>query len=431
MTAQTHFIEPLDVLILRGNKLFGDPGSYAESIVPPWPSVAAGALRSALLAHKGVDFAAFSSGRHVDDELGTPKDPGPFVLTAFHLARCVGSNHSPEPLFQPPADLVIRKQESTAAKEPGEGRQSPSNKKPGKKTGGEFDPGDFCVERLRPHEPPTGIACSRNTRMLAVLPEAKRGKPESGFWLSLASWRKYLAGDAVESADLVRAADLWRAETRVGVGLDAKRRRASDGALFSVQAVSLNKSEHRGNCGAAGHRSNSAAAVGFLAQSTGANFPDQFAMRLGGDGRAAMARRVEAEPRGVDFGLAQADLDQICEVRRCRLVLTTPGIFARGWLPTGVSESNSELDFQLHGVGGKLVCAAVPRAETVSGFDIAKGLPKTARRVAPAGSVYWLEELNATPDALRKLAAKGFWSERVEDPMRRAEGFNRLAIAAY
>ena len=40
------FIEPLDVLILRGNKLFADAGSHGEALMPPWPSVAAGALRS-------------------------------------------------------------------------------------------------------------------------------------------------------------------------------------------------------------------------------------------------------------------------------------------------------------------------------------------------------------------------------------------------
>jgi CRISPR-associated protein Cmr3 len=51
------FIEPLDVLMLRGNKLFGDPGSYGESLVPPWPSVAAGAIRSAVLAREGDAFA--------------------------------------------------------------------------------------------------------------------------------------------------------------------------------------------------------------------------------------------------------------------------------------------------------------------------------------------------------------------------------------
>ena len=43
------FIEPLDVLILRGNKLFADAGSHGEALMPPWPSVAAGALRSRML----------------------------------------------------------------------------------------------------------------------------------------------------------------------------------------------------------------------------------------------------------------------------------------------------------------------------------------------------------------------------------------------
>ena len=56
------FIEPLDVLFLRGNKLFGDPGSFGEAMIPPWPSVAAGALRSRMLADAGIDLAAFARG---------------------------------------------------------------------------------------------------------------------------------------------------------------------------------------------------------------------------------------------------------------------------------------------------------------------------------------------------------------------------------
>ncbi|MDY6813388.1 MAG: type III-B CRISPR module-associated Cmr3 family protein, partial [Pseudomonadota bacterium] len=54
------FIEPLDVLFLRGNKLFGDPGSYGEALIPPWPSIAAGALRSRMLADDGTDLTAFA-----------------------------------------------------------------------------------------------------------------------------------------------------------------------------------------------------------------------------------------------------------------------------------------------------------------------------------------------------------------------------------
>ena len=39
MTTTSCFIEPLDVLFLRGNQLFGEPGSYGEALMPPWPSV--------------------------------------------------------------------------------------------------------------------------------------------------------------------------------------------------------------------------------------------------------------------------------------------------------------------------------------------------------------------------------------------------------
>ena len=52
-------------------------------------------------------------------------------------------------------------------------------------------------------------------------------------------------------------------------------------------------------------------------------------------------------------------------------------------------------------------------------------------RAAPTGSVWWLDELDATPDALRKLAETGLWREPCDDAARRAEGFNRIAIAAY
>ena len=63
------------------DKLFGDAGSYGESLVPPWPSVAAGALRSAMLANEGTDPAAFAQGRITHPTLGTPKVPGTFTIT--------------------------------------------------------------------------------------------------------------------------------------------------------------------------------------------------------------------------------------------------------------------------------------------------------------------------------------------------------------
>jgi len=83
------------------------------------------------------------------------------------------------------------------------------------------------------------------------------------------------------------------------------------------------------------------------------------------------------------------------------------------------------------GIKARLVCAAVPRFETVSGWDLARKAPKSARRAVPSGSVYWLEELEADAEVLRKLVANGLWEAICEDPSRRAEGFNRVAVAAW
>ncbi|MCY4212624.1 MAG: type III-B CRISPR module-associated protein Cmr3 [Gammaproteobacteria bacterium] len=391
MNVQQHFIEPLDVLVLRGNKLFGDPGSFGESVVPPWPSVAAGALRSALLARKGISPSLFAAGAHHDFELGTPEHPGSFVLTAFNLARrWHDSPAQAEPLQPLPADLILCKQ----------------------------DDGRLVAEKLHPHQLHRGIRCSSATPALAVLSEKERRKPETGHWLTVTGWKKHIAGKSIDAdADLVRSAELWRVDLRVGVGLERQSRRAADGALFSTEAVALRKAEHQP---VTSRRYD----IGFLAETVGVEIPDDLPLRFGGDGRVALCRSVSVEP-------AVPDYDAIAAAGRCRLVLTAPGIFRDGWLPTGATDTNNEITFDLHGVRGRLVCAAVRRAQTVSGFDLARQRPKPAQRVAPIGSVYWLDDVHATPEALRKLVAEGLWSDLPEDASRRAEGFNRLILANY
>jgi CRISPR-associated protein Cmr3 len=379
------FLEPLDVLFLRGNKLFGDPGSFGESLIPPWPSVAAGALRSRMLADAKADLHDFATWPNA---LGTPSEPGPFMVTAFQLAQRHADDRV-EALFPMPADLVVS----------------------------ESSDGTLSIRALTPSPLPQGISSSAPLPLLPVLAETERSKPASGYWLTESGWKRYLAGETPTPDDLVKSSALWQIDPRVGVGLDADTRRAADGRLFSVQAVAFHDN------------------VGFLAGVTGAEPPTHGTLRLGGDGRAAAIHAI-------DPCMPQADFDAIAAARRCRLVLSTPGIFgsprpsgpgvSAGWLPTGVTKTaEGEFRFDLHGVKGRLVCAAVPRAEVVSGWDLAKWQPKSAQRAAPTGSVWWLDELEATPDALRKLAERGLWNEPCEDAARRAEGFNRVALAAW
>lgn len=375
-TVQFRFIEPLDVLFLRGNKLFGDPGSYGESLIPPWPSVAAGAIRSRMLADAKVDLTDFAKGNIDLPGLGTPAKPGSFTISAFHLAqRCTSGV---EMLVAPPADLVISNSTDSSA---------------------------LTIRTLAPTalKPNTGVLSSAPLPLLPVLAEQERSKPASGYWLKQSGWKKYLAGQVPSSDDLVHSSELWKIDPRVGVGLASDTRRAADGKLFTMQAVAMRTD------------------VGFLVGVSGAEPPDNGMLRFGGDGRAATISATT-------FDLPLPDYAAIVAARRCRIVLTSPGLFPEGWKLPGLTADNNVC---IGGIRGRVVCAAVPRAEVISGWDLSKNQPKPAQRVAPTGSVYWLDQLDATPEALRKLAKNGLWSQPDDNAARRAEGFNRVSVAAW
>lgn len=373
-----HFLEPVDVLFLRGNRLFGDAGSYGESMVPPWPSAAAGAIRSAILAREGVDLSGFATGQVEHRSLGKPDAPGAFRVTDFQLAW-----HGPqgrgalERLYPLPADLVASR---------------------------DHEPEAITLSRLRPVEPAEGIACSSVTSLLPVMAQQERTKTAAGLWLTDAGFQRWMNGDLPDAkADIVASSQLWANDERVGIGMDPASRRAEDRKLFTLQAVALKPG------------------VGFVATIEGDGLVDGTMLRLGGDGRGAVARVIEV-------AAPVTDLDAIAKAGRCRLILTTPGLFPGGWRPPGTDEEGR---FDMLGVRGRVTCAAVPRAEVISGWDLARWRPKPAQRAAPAGSVYWLEELEATPEQLRKLADHGLWPEQGYDATRRAEGFNRFTFATY
>lgn len=352
----TRFIEPLDVLFLRGNRLFGEPGSHGESLLPPWPSVAAGALRALHHAETGkvLDRA--------DD----------FRLCAFGLGRRQAGQI--EAIHALPADLSVT----------GSGAA-------------------LHIRRLHPTGPAPGVLTSSPLPRLPVLAIDEPAKPQTGLWLSAAGWQHYLAGETPDPAHLIPSSALWELEHRVGVGLEAATRRAEDGKLFSMQAIHFQPG------------------VGFIAACAGrVPPPAQGTLRFGGDGRGAHLSTVAAP-------LPAAAHDRLQATGRARLVLTTPGLFPDGWRLPGMQDDGS---WELGGVRARVVAAAVPRAETISGWDMRARQPKPAQRAVPTGSVYWLDDLQASTDALDKLASHGLWARDGDDESRRIEGFNRFVFAA-
>lgn len=342
----TLFLEPLDVLYLRGNKLFGEAGTHGEALMPPWPSMLAGALRSRLM-----------------DEGETLDSLVDFRLTHFGLAQRVQSPKAAlQPLWPLPADVVVSAEDLSSA------------------------------SYLRPQPLPTGLVSSYPLPQLPTLCVKTPAKPVSGLWLNAKGIAAWLNGQPIATDHMLRSSELWKLDSRLGIALDTHKRSAADGKIFTSEAVALAKD------------------IGFAATSNGhqKHLKDGDLVKLGGDGRAARVQVGTLE-------FPETDWDRIQGEGRFRLILTSPGLFPHGWQPD---------------VPGTLISAAVSRADTISGWNLVTRQPKPAQRVAPAGSVYWYEcpcKL-ADLEKLKLLADNGL---PINDPMRRAEGFNHCHIAPW
>ncbi|MDW7966700.1 MAG: type III-B CRISPR module-associated Cmr3 family protein, partial [Thermoanaerobaculum sp.] len=278
MTSVWLFLEPLDVLYLRGNAAFGGPGDHAEALMPPWPSVFSGALRSALLARGGVDLGRFTdeAAEHTDDRLrrvlGTPSQPGNFRLSAALLARWQPNTNSYEPFFPLPQDLLVFEQPPGEKDSKGRGELS------------EGPSGKLAIVRLRPQVPGEAfnhVQHSGLTPNLLVVYGAERGKPRRSWWLTPKGWDTYLSGGTPAAEDLVSTSDLWSYEFRLGIARSRETYTVEEGRIYTTQAVAVKSG------------------VGFLVGVEGCPeelFHGLSLVRLGGDGRGASVRLVQGPP---------------------------------------------------------------------------------------------------------------------------------------
>lgn len=385
-----YYVRPTDSLFVRGNLAFGDAGEHGSSLMPPPPSLFAGAFRSALLGRDATQLAAFvEQGRCTDAALhaclGTPTQPGAFALRWLSLAIDTGTKTGIEAIAPLPADLLLL----------GRG-----------------------FAHLKPCAVPQGMQSSGDLPLRATLHSAKQEKPTGGVYLRAKGLEQHLQGRLPDAAHSVRANQLYQRDPRLGIGLDTDARTAEESLIYTTEGFAFSPNAQ-----------GSFASTGFLVGLDGVDavLPEQGVLRLGGDGRSATYRRVDFKPPAI------ASISKLSH-QRFRLVLQTPGLFSQGWLPEGVQRQDDG-NYRLQGAGfsTRLACAALGRNDWISGWDLHQRKPKTAHTVAPAGSVYWFDQLEGDFDKLAAWVENGLWQDNAAMPhtARRAEGFNCALLAAW
>ncbi|NHZ71478.1 MAG: type III-B CRISPR module-associated protein Cmr3 [Aquificales bacterium] len=372
------FIEATDVWLFRDGRPF-DAGSdhRAASIFPPSPTTIQGAIRSKLLSLYDIDFADYAQGKVVRDDVvdqigaavngkqGKMRLRGPFIAK-----RQDNDDNEIMPYFPTPADILqVNKDE---------------NKQKNQKE----------IHRLLPLKPNAEALFTANwpVDMPQMLPctydeaLADGEKPEGGMtWISALGMKAYLAGNistesfapskkdreaygkwvANEEKKLDAAGKLghvhlkganyfFSSEYRLGIGIDGKHKRPSDGKLYTATFIRPHKD------------------VGLLVEVTGlveSQWPQTGALSLGGERKSAQYTRID-QPAHWPANTANGN----------KLIFATPTQFDGGW---------QTKDWQPHFLEAELTAAIVGRPQLIGGWDMAQNRPKPMRRYVPATAVYF------------------------------------------
>jgi CRISPR-associated protein Cmr3 len=369
------FIEPNDVLMFRDGRPFaGGDDHFARGIFPPSPATIYGALRSHILSNCWSEFNKFKNDQgqipeDVKKEIGTPTDLGSLALCQFTLAKRNGNNI--EQLFPMPKDVVQEKG---------------------------VEDGKPCILT------PLNLSNSKTiTDLPAGLsnmwnPTEKPMEAVSGF-LSSKEMGNYLLGAA---PSITEADKLFKTEERTGIQKNRETRSVETGRLYSVEYFRLN-----GDTGFAVEVDNTIL------------LPESGILRLGGDNRSAMYAagswtEISVEPIK----------RKITDTKRFKLVLTTPAIFNKGWLPDWINADT--MQGQINGIKVKLISACVGKPIGIGGYDFVKNHPKVMKKAVPAGSVYYFELTEGDVDSL----FKNVWLKSISDE-KAQEGFGITLIGGY
>lgn len=382
---QTWIIEPYDPLIVRDGRPFGpEPGARARSLAFPFPSTTTGGLRG----RAGLD----SDSRFDRGQIDAVKQiavRGPLLVALDDHGEIA------EWLAPAPADALLLKD----------------------------DYGVIERQQIAPLALPSGAANNLPGGLDLLGPQRyRRVKPlpqheAPQFWHG-ETMRAWL--EAPQDGIITELAKLGVAgpgeDRRTHVRITSNAQTAMEGFLFQTSGREFFSPTYRLGIAIVSERNLEQNVAGFAP--------------LGGE-RRLMRWRLSAKelpPRPDNL------IEMIVQQGHCRLILLTPAVFITPHLPGWLLEPRD-------GVRPQLQAALVSRSQVVSGWDLAAprtnrrgetvyGAPKPTRRLAPAGSVFFLR-LEGEPDAVRQWV-RDHWMFAVSDAAQdRHDGFGLAVFGTW
>jgi CRISPR-associated protein Cmr3 len=384
-------IEPRDPLIVRDGRPFGpDPGARATPLPFPFPSTVAGGLRGLAGRAEGQQFRAELS-EIVREHVHVC---GP-LLVELNCDGSIADWYAPAP-----ADATIHELETRDEKR-------------------------GALLRLLPLALPSGACTNLPNTLLPVgqsgAPDKRKPHsqtPQFWRWNAFAQWLSAPEESTVEVA--TRGIRTLETNPRMHVSIVPETQTAREGFLYQTRGLEFATKHDSAT------KQHKRLALAAQVEVTGkedelfAHFGGGMAP-LGGERRLMRWEQHESlKLRAAPEGL----FAQIGEQRACRIVLLTPAYFTAGYKPD-VSKLADKLS-------AELVAAAVPRAQVVSGWDIVAGTPKPTRRLAPAGSVYFVRfDKNDDTQQIAEWSAKLWMTCIGDDTQSCRDGFGLVALGVW
>ncbi len=386
---QTWIIEPLDGLIVGDGRSFDlVPGARAYTRSFPPPSVTAGGIRTRNgLLEKLPDARQRFDSSHVQ------------ALLDLHIQGPL--------LVELTDDGAIKRWLAPA---PADAQLLQSNHQP-----------SIITAPLRPHPLPPGTLSATiptlNNQELNLLfldqryesdaYQALKSPPAFWDWEHFTRWLLDPTPVAYASTSALGLPGLDQ-DLRTHVRIDPASLAAMDSYLFQTSQLLFRIRDH-----ANGGLHQLALAV----RTDAANLDDGLAA-LGGERRLMRWWRASTPFPTVPAGLAQ----QIAQDRRCRLVLLSPAIWQAGFVPAALAWSGS---IQAH-----VRAVACRQPLVLSGWDLQANKPKPSRRLAPAGTVVFVELEGATSAIEQWVDA--MWMRCISDAEQDCrDGFGLAVLGAW